>query len=159
MLRSARAGDCELVFGWANDPDTRAMSFSRATIAHAEHVAWFTASLESTRRRLFIAEDEQGPLALVRVSVYDRRPDTAEIGINLAPERRGQRLSSVVLERASSEARGRGLQRLVARIRRENTASQRAFQRAGYELVGEEPVGEIVALRYEIDLSPRLPHG
>ena len=89
----------------------------------------------------------------MRLSVFDRRPDAAEIGINLAPERRGQRLSSVVLGCASAEARSFGLSRLVARIRQENAASQRAFQRAGYGLVAEEPVGEIVALRYEIDLT------
>jgi len=59
-----------------------------------------------------------------------------------------------VLELASAQARAFGLRRLVARIRKENAASQRAFQRAGYALVGEEPVGEIVALRYEIELTP-----
>ncbi|HVJ13820.1 MAG TPA: GNAT family N-acetyltransferase [Polyangiaceae bacterium] len=154
-LRTASLADCELVFDWANDPVTRAMSFNQAQITRAEHVAWFAASLDDERRQMFVAEDEAGALALVRFSAYEHRPDAAEIGINLAPQRRGQGLGRAVLELASTEAARRGIRRLIARIRPENAASQRAFQRAGYELRAEEPIGEIVALRYEIDLQNR----
>jgi len=47
-LRTASLADCELVFDWANDPVTRAMSFNQAQITRAEHVAWFAASSSAT---------------------------------------------------------------------------------------------------------------
>jgi RimJ/RimL family protein N-acetyltransferase len=154
-LRPAGEADCELVFGWANDPATRAMSFNTAAISHEEHLRWFRTSLQGARRLLFIAEDGAGPIGVVRLSIDEDEPHRAEIGINLAPERRGQGRARPVLERASVTAAERGLSRLVARIRPENSASQRAFEGAGYRLAGREAVASGSALRYEIELSNR----
>lgn len=150
-LRPATEADCELLFAWANDPATRAMSFKTAPIEHAEHVAWFTASVADPARRLFIAGDDAGAIGLVRFSLFGEH-GAAEVGINLAPERRGQGLALPVLLAATEQARDLGVGLLIARIRPENAASRRAFSRAGYVLRGEEAVGSAAALRYELAL-------
>ena len=54
QLRPAEEHDCDAVFDWANDPDTRAASFLRADIVKSDHIKWFKATLAGKLRQLFI---------------------------------------------------------------------------------------------------------
>lgn len=147
-LRRATAGDAELTFTWANDPATRAASFRSAIIERSEHERWLQGSLAGERRLLFIAESAGLPLGVLRLD--ELSTGCAEIGITVAPERRGQGLALLVLQAGIQRARQLGLARLVARIRPENDRSLRSFRRAGFEPVGAEEVCGQPALRYEL---------
>lgn len=150
-LRVATPEDCDRVLAWANDPATRAASFRSAPIARADHERWFASSLENPGRSLFIAELEGEPVAVVR---FDHSgPGSAELSLNIAPARRGQRLSVPVLLAAGRRARALGLARLVARIRPANEASLRSFGGAGFRLTGREELAGQDALRYELLLG------
>jgi len=76
-LREARPSDAELLWRWANDPETRANSFSRAAISYADHVAWLERRLASDATRIWIFGDEGVPVRAwphlpVRPNVPDR---------------------------------------------------------------------------------------
>jgi UDP-2,4-diacetamido-2,4,6-trideoxy-beta-L-altropyranose hydrolase len=152
-LREATAADCEWVFALANDRATREASFHSEPIAFETHVRWFEATLASTKRRLFIAQGEQGPVGIIRFDLTPTEPPSAEIGIAIAPERRGHGLSRTILASATETARALGIVRLVARIKPSNTASTKAFQAVGYRLTGDEVVAGNAALRYELEVA------
>jgi len=150
-LRPAKEEDGERVLSWANDPATRRASFHSAPIAPEQHQRWFSSVLRDPHRTLLIAEYAGSAIAVVRL---DRGSGaSAELSLNLAPERRGRRLSAPVLAAAVEHARALGLTTLVARIRPENGKSLRTFTGAGFRLAGREVVAGQDALRYELRLD------
>lgn len=151
-LRRATAADEGVTFSWANDPATRAASFHSAAIERGEHERWLQASLAGERRLLFIAESQGLPVGVLRLDRLS--PECAELGLTVAPERRGQGLARLVLQAGIQEARQLGLTSLVALIRPENARSIQSFSRAGFQLVAQEPVHGQPALRYELQLAP-----
>jgi len=162
-LRPATQKDLERTFAWANDPDTRTASFRSALIERTVHQLWLSSSLERPDRKLWIAELDGEPIAVLRLDIGEggsvgSGSDAgawAEVGLNLAPERRGQGLSSAVLAAGLCAARELGLTHLVARIRPSNERSIRCFQRAGFRAAGQEQVAGQAALRYELELPAR----
>ena len=136
-LRPATAGDADLLLAWANDPETRAASFRPEPIPRDDHVRWLAARLASPRSRVLIGEVD-GPVGQVRFELA--ADGAAEIGVVVAPERRGEGLASELLHAAVDAARTDSafpVTRFIARIRVENTASIRAFGRAGFRLESE----------------------
>jgi RimJ/RimL family protein N-acetyltransferase len=131
-LRGAEHSDARLLFEWVNDPVVRAQSFTQATIPWEDHERWFARKLADERCLLLIAEDAQGqPVGQVRFDLGD--DSSAVISIAMAPERRGQGYGAVAIARACEVLRAQhGLLTVLAYIRRDNLASQRAFSRAGF---------------------------
>lgn len=148
VLRRAVTADCERVFEWANDPVTRAVSFSSAAIPYVEHVAWFEQQLARSDRNLLIAELEGEPIAVVRL---DRGDDdgTCVISINVAPDARGRGCGTAALVAATPYAASLGFARIRALIRPDNHASVRAFTAAGYTQVGTSMIAGHEALVLE----------
>jgi len=140
-LRPASAADAERVHAWANDPDTRAASFSSAAIPLADHLAWFARQLADPGHHLLIAE--LGPraeaVAFVRLDAREGGPGPGgcTISINVAPTARARGLGTATLVAASAYARGLGFERILALIRPHNQGSRRAFEKAGYVARGE----------------------
>lgn len=126
-LRPATVEDARVLHAWRNDPVTRASSLQADPVAWDDHVAWLRAVLADADRRLYIAEDERGPLGTVRLDLDTAIP---EISITVAPERRGERLAARIIT-AAGELHGPPV---VARMKPGNEASLRAFRRCGYRV-------------------------
>src|SRR5438105_158086 len=73
VWREARQADADVLWRWANDRETRQNSFSRSPIPYAAHVGQ------------------------VRFDIAD---GVAEIGITVAPERRGRGYGKAMLQQA-----------------------------------------------------------
>lgn len=131
-LREASVGDARLLFEWANDPVVRAQSFTQATIPWQDHERWFAKKLADARCVLLIAEAARGqPVAQVRFDLGD--DGSAVISVAVAPEQRGKGYGAAVIARACETLRARrGPVTVLAYIRPDNLASQRAFSRAGF---------------------------
>jgi RimJ/RimL family protein N-acetyltransferase len=152
-IRPATAADEALLLTWANDPGTRAASFHTAEIAPDEHAAWLARTLTLPTRRLFIGMVGQEPVGQVRLDAGDR--GEVEVGISIAPERRGQGLGAGLL--AAGIGAGRrdpalGVRRFVARIRPGNDASTRLFEGAGFVLRETGRCDGAPCLIYELHL-------
>lgn len=132
-LRAATTHDAEVLLEWRNDPTTRAMSQNSTPVAHATHMAWFQAALANDKRRIMIAEDQDGPVGMVRIDIA---PDgtQAEVSINIAPDARNKKLAAplLLLAHADMATVAPDVKLLTARIKTDNPRSQRAFERAGY---------------------------
>jgi UDP-2,4-diacetamido-2,4,6-trideoxy-beta-L-altropyranose hydrolase len=138
-LRRVRRDDVRLLWEWANDPVTRAASFSSEPIAYAEHAQWFESKLKSENCLFFLVSLNDGlPLGQVR---YDRDGDEAVISISLAESFRGQGYGSAVLRLACRKVIAtEGINLIHAYIKQNNESSRRAFIKAGFEETGLEVV-------------------
>ena len=136
-LRPATLRDADLLLAWANDPTVRAASFRTGRIDPAGHRAWLAERLASPTTRLLIGCLGQDPIGQVRL---ERGADgEVEIGISVAPERRGQGLGRALLA-AGLEAGRRDatldVRAFLARVRTDNAASEALFRGAGFHLRG-----------------------
>lgn len=130
-LRAAAEGDCGLLFAWANDPETRKMSFNSKAIPRPDHDAWFARRMTDPGTRLLIAVDPFGnPLGQVR---FQKDNDGAVLSISVAPEHRGRGLAPKIARSGAFEVLdSRWTDRVLAWVIAGNEASTRTFQKAGF---------------------------
>lgn len=131
QVRPATLEDARPVLDWANDPVTRSVSFTQSEILWEDHQPWFARRLADPGCRLLIGENAQGaPVGMVR---FDLHEGVATISINIAPAHRGLGLGTDLLLVACRDLLNSGAATQIrALIKPDNTASQRAFQRAGF---------------------------
>jgi UDP-2,4-diacetamido-2,4,6-trideoxy-beta-L-altropyranose hydrolase len=144
-VREAEAGDLRQLWEWANDPVTRANSFTPEPVSWDEHVGWFQRRRDAGLPTL-VVEHAGEPLATVR---FDD-PAHSTISVTLAPASRGGGWGSACIlaglhfreqtMHASSD--------VVAFIKPVNSASIRAFDAAAFVPAGSAERGGHVALRY-----------
>lgn len=135
-LRNATDDDALVIWELANDPLVRAMSFLSKPIPWEEHVTWFQRQLGGEHAALYIVENgKQDFLGNVRFAIEG---NTARISIALASLARGGGLAAKVIEMACGRLfEGQRVDRVQAFIRPDNTASIRAFLKAGFERTQE----------------------
>jgi len=139
-LRRARADDARLLWEWANDPDVRSASFSSTPISWEAHAEWLAERLGQDTHVILIAEDETTtPCGQIR---FDSRPDGDwEVSISIASGMRGRGLASTLIGLGVQEiGRRGGTVRVHAFVKPANTASARAFAKAGFTSTGMEEV-------------------
>jgi dTDP-4-amino-4,6-dideoxygalactose transaminase/RimJ/RimL family protein N-acetyltransferase len=130
-LRRADMGDAERVFRWRNDPSIVAKGLLQRPVAWEEHAAWFRETVEGDSRILFILEDRETAVGQVR---FDRESETqAAISVYLAPGLTGRGLGVPGIRRGCWEAFRRwDIRTVIARVRAENAAARRAFEKADF---------------------------
>jgi RimJ/RimL family protein N-acetyltransferase len=131
-LRQARRDDAELLWSWANDPETRARGFHPTAIPWEDHVRWLEGKLQAPNTHLFLGVDENDdPVGQCRLDVSG--PGEAVISISVGRERRGGGWGTELIAAATHWGQNHGLPRIRACIKPDNAASLRAFRKAGYE--------------------------
>jgi UDP-2,4-diacetamido-2,4,6-trideoxy-beta-L-altropyranose hydrolase len=140
-LRRTTADDADLLYRWGNDPEVRARGFHTGPVPWDTHVRWLAGKLASADADLFVGLDgDDAPVGQVRLDRSE--PDGAVISVSVARERRGQGLAADLIRAACRWGAGRrGLCRVHAYIKPDNTASLRAFARAGFRVAGVAQVG------------------
>ena len=147
-LRPVRWADAGVLLAWANDPATRAASFTTAAIARDDHLRWLSGSLLNPQRRLFIGWAEGVAIGTVRL---DETDEGAVVGITVAPDQRGRGRGRLLLDLLRTWATGQ-VPRLVAWVRHDNPASLKLFRAAGYRPVREDTVNGHAATCHHCDL-------
>src|SRR3989454_6024164 len=134
VWREARMADADVLWRWANDPETRQNSFNTSPILYEEHVAWLSQRLGSDATPIWIFSDGDVPVGQVR---FDVAGAVAEIGIRVAPERRGRGYGRAMLDAAVRclRAERRDGVRPRASVLAHNAASLRLFKACGFEVV------------------------
>jgi N-acetylneuraminate synthase len=140
-LRSVQPieADAKQIMEWRNDPITLADSFNSEQKVWESFWTEFRNEYFDTRvPPPVFGLDGELPLGFLRYRfIGDSKCD---ISINLAPEFRGKGLAVPLLLAGARHAKDFGTQEIVAEIKRENSASHKAFSRAGYALVHEGDV-------------------
>jgi RimJ/RimL family protein N-acetyltransferase len=130
-LREATAADAELLFDWVNRPDSVSEKLcTNHPIPWATHLEWLATRLEDKRAAIWIAEQRGRAIGQARVQ-------NAGVGLEvdiyvLAEGRRrglGRRILGAVATKCAARWPGTPL---IAKVKRDNHASQRLFAVAGY---------------------------
>lgn len=128
-IRPATTEDCGFLWVWANDPLVRKNSFNTKEIGWSTHVHWFHKKLGEDA--IYIVTDgAHDPMAVVRIDNYEAQP---EISVTVSAPWRGKGLAAEIIGMGSSITDKRPI---LARIKPDNAASLKAFEKAGYKLIG-----------------------
>lgn len=148
-LRRAGPDDADKVYAWRNDPWILSLSKSGRGVAAAEHLLWYEGMLLNPDQLMFIVEvkvastSEYIEIGVVRVE--RSTPDAGLITIYLLRPYTGRGYGVRALLQATAAAFGRwhDLNTIHAVIRSDNTASVRAFRKAGFTAIARiGPRGE-----------------
>lgn len=140
MFRPATTEDAEVLFEWANDPVTRAMSRDTQPIPWDKHVGWFRSLLCDPSRVLWIWQERgREPEGSIRFTATD--DGRAWVAYQVAPHARGKGLGQRILGEGTAlyaTATGRVVDGFV---KTENVASQRQTRAAGFDVIGDREDG------------------
>ena len=143
-LRRAIADDGAFLLELRNDPDAVRGSMTGRAVTPEEHRAWLAARLDSPGTRLWIVQDDRVDVGQLRVDVDD---GVGTVSIAIAADHRGRGLARGALSALQRSLHGdMQITRLHAELHRENIASRRVFERAGFTTLGE--TGEFVACEW-----------
>ena len=130
-LREATEKDMDILFHWVNDPAVRKSSFSTRAISYSEHQEWYKRILreENCKQYIYMYGDE--PVGQVRITICGNE---AEIHYSISKEKRcmghGKNLLRLLYRQVRIDFPN--LQKLIARVKPDNIASQQAFFGVGY---------------------------
>jgi UDP-2,4-diacetamido-2,4,6-trideoxy-beta-L-altropyranose hydrolase len=146
-IRSLRESDCELLFAWANDPATRAVSFHPAPIAWEHHTQWFRERLQDPQCVMYIGENGSGiAVGQVRFQLHGKR---AVLSVSVAPEFRGKGWGTELIAFSlRSLVRTHFIERVDAFVKPDNQASRQVFEKNGFRQSANEVIEGDPALRY-----------
>lgn len=150
--RKAVESDLMTYFNWANDAVTRKNSFSSYNIDLKTHSDWFLKKITSPTSLLLIFEDgKKSSVGQVRI---EGEQDNAVIGISIDAAFRGQSLASFMIDSACTEYfRNFTSRTIAAHIKSTNTASIKAFEKAGFTFKEEylvEDERRIILVRHHV---------
>jgi UDP-2,4-diacetamido-2,4,6-trideoxy-beta-L-altropyranose hydrolase len=151
-LSDASMDDAQLLWTWANDPGTRAVSFNSDLIPWEVHLAWMKRRLADSAALSYIARDpDDRPVGYVR---FDNAAGTVTVSIAVDAGLRGQGLGLDILRQGCRRAFSRGnVDQVHAFIKPDNTASLRLFARAGFVLSGNTEVRGLPAQQWVLNRS------
>ena len=129
-------GDLGAMVAFADDLPQEDLLFLMTDIRRPEVVDEWISSIEGGNRFTVLAED-QGRLAgygsLFRNDILWTR-HLAEIRVIVSPDHRGTGLGSLLANEILEVARDAGLQKIVARMPRDQEGARRAFRKLGFDL-------------------------
>ena len=153
-LRPVTDADCEVVWKWANDAKVRSGSFCSEPIEWGDHVRWFGSRMNDPHCVFqMIVDDTETQVGQLR---HEIRGSEAVVSIGLAETYRGKGLGSRVL-RAGGESlfESTDVEVIHAYIKTDNDASERAFLKAGFVRLADEPLEGQSAAHLVLRRSPQ----
>ena len=132
-LRKVENSDIDLLYEWANDPTVRKNSFNTEPIPYEKHTTWFSQMMEDETVLQFVLMKKDTPIGQIRLNIEG---DAAEIGYSIAKEYRGQGFGHIILRLVKDliTEKHPAIQRIIAKVKPENIASNKLFQTEGYVL-------------------------
>lgn len=144
-LRRLTRGDEEITYQWANDELNRKNSFNSSPIGFEEHLTWFTRKISDSNAIYYICEINNSPAGLIR---FDINNDKVIIGITIDKKFRGKKLSSRILHKSCEEISNFVDLPIIAYIKKENIASVKSFEKAGFNFVKNITIQNIDTYEY-----------
>ena len=136
-FRKAMAKDCNFYFAVANDLLSRANSFHAQPIAYEDHVQWFQKKISDPRTKMYVLE--YGGEAAGQIRFDCSSSGECEVDVGIHPNFRNKGVAKTGLLEVSRFVLGSDdVKKIIARVKRENEFSQRAFISAGFSVLRED---------------------
>ncbi|SMO87680.1 GNAT family N-acetyltransferase [Fodinibius sediminis] len=129
-LREVKKEDIQSIYEWANDPVTREQSYSNSEISFEEHRSWFKRKLEDEKCHFLIFIENNTKIGIIR---FDFKNGHWIVSINIAPNHRGNGYAEGMLRNSYHYLREYDENPVYAYIKKDNVASIKVFERAGYK--------------------------
>jgi UDP-2,4-diacetamido-2,4,6-trideoxy-beta-L-altropyranose hydrolase len=124
------------LFDWANDPEVRENAFDPEPVKWEEHVKWFNEKLANPSCFIFILIADNIEFGQVR---FDLKDGKAEVDISIDSKFRGKGYGTEGLKVTSEYILGKNIaDSVVGLVKKSNIASQRAFEKAGFQRLEEQ---------------------
>lgn len=135
-LRPAIMDDATRLYVWRTHKSTRAMMMATGEIRWEDHMDWLGRTLADPETRLYVVLADGQPVGTVR---FDLSPGDdglqAQVSVTVSPECRGAGYGTEILRVGTARMLDGGIKRVIAHIKAENIASQKAFAKAGYTVL------------------------
>ncbi|MGB8401410.1 UDP-2,4-diacetamido-2,4,6-trideoxy-beta-L-altropyranose hydrolase [Bradyrhizobium sp.] len=152
-LRAATADDSRRLWLWRNEHGARNMSPDQRPVAWEAHSRWLTARLADADTMIFIVETNGRPCGSVRFHVEQTK--NASVSIAMARHVRGKGYGAAALDSACQAVfKQQFCDRIEARVKRENIASQKIFEKCGFLTVGTDAVYLFYRRMRPVDAKP-----
>lgn len=146
--RQVTIDDALLLFNWSKEEKVKKYSFSNNTSTFEEHKKWLFNKINNSSCCFYICEIDSIPAGLVR---FEKQTDVCIIGISLDKNFRGKGFSSIFLSETITNYRNSNNKEIIqAYIKSDNTASIKAFEKAGFEFKAKSEINNNPCLIYEI---------
>ncbi len=131
-LRKAEIADANDIFEWRNHPDIRKSSFNQELLSWEEHEKWFMAKLKDPDTTVYMAYYKKEKIGTIR---FESKESVIKTSVMLNPLFLGKGLGSQVIKLGVEEyiKEKKPKKSLIAEIKKENIASQKAFTKAGFK--------------------------
>jgi RimJ/RimL family protein N-acetyltransferase len=126
--------DFETLLEWRNNPEVYRHFFSPYPVPLENHKKWIEKVIQNPQIFFLIASYEQVPAGTVNFD-FNEDFSKAEVGIYLDPKFHGKRLGGEMLSYAEKEAIKKypQLKKIIAKVLVENIASEKMFEKVGYQ--------------------------
>lgn len=137
-LRSANYEDCNLLYKWANDSQVRKNAFSPNNIDLESHIKWYKNKMNDENTHIFIVLKDNDEVGQIRVNISD---NNGFIDYSIDENYRGQGIGTEILQLIKLEITKVNL---IGYVKKENIASMKAFEKAGYEKIKHDDFIEYI---------------
>jgi UDP-2,4-diacetamido-2,4,6-trideoxy-beta-L-altropyranose hydrolase len=148
-LRKVNERDCEIIWKWANDPETRKASFSSTNeeIPWDDHLEWFNLRINDQWCKFYVGMDAEGePVGEAR---YDMKNNEAIISVVVDRQVRNMGYGTELIKLSARKIFKEAPVDLIhAYLKQDNLPSMRAFSKAGFEEQGIENIDGEKAIHF-----------
>jgi UDP-2,4-diacetamido-2,4,6-trideoxy-beta-L-altropyranose hydrolase len=151
VIRPAAAEDSGAVFSLSNEPGVRAGSINSGPISFSEHELWFSRQLKDPALLFLVALLRDTLAGQIR---FRLEADEATVSISVRPDCRKLGMAGALMRAGLERLRTRfpAAAKVKALIKRENAASLRLFERAGFEFRENATVGGVEGMLYTYNI-------
>lgn len=146
-FRKANETDVMMVYNWSNNVLVRNNSYNSAPIVLSNHKKWFESKIKDYNTLFLIALVNNKPAGIVRYSIED---EFAVVGILVSETYRGQKLAATFLKKAADLYFKTQEKPILAYIKKENSASIKAFEAASYRYFKDDMIQENISFVYKL---------
>lgn len=132
QFRLAEKEDCELLYKWVNDPVVRQNSFNSNPIKYEDHKNWFYKKIRAEKCIFLIVLVNDEPIGQIRLDI---KGDVAIVNYSVDEQYRGRGYGTQILINIPKIIKKYNLHvnKVIGKVKLSNFASQKAFEKAGYE--------------------------
>jgi RimJ/RimL family protein N-acetyltransferase len=135
ILTNAEIADINDIFEWRNHPDIRKNFFNQKLLSWDEHEKWFTAKLKDPDTAAYMAYYKKEKIGTIR---FEANESVIKTSVMLNPLFLGKGLGLQVIKMGIEKfiKEEKPSKSLIAEVKKNNVASIKTFQKAGFKKSG-----------------------
>lgn len=132
-LKNVMSDDKDDLYRWRSHPAVQKNSFRSDPFSEEDHEKWFQMKCGDPRTTIYIAYYDGNKIGVIR---FEEMNDNVQVNVMLNPEYIGKGFGARVIESGTKRLKEEKklTKPVIAEIKRENEASRKAFEQAGYKM-------------------------